>query len=72
VFDLHSKFQECNLGIKRDLPVKITINNDHYKYKDVDAVDIVMLTIFYLFFTVHENRDLLLKRLVTLFINHVL
>jgi hypothetical protein len=44
VFDLHNIFQECKLGIKRDLPIQITINNDHYKYEDLDAVDIVMLT----------------------------
>jgi cytochrome c oxidase assembly protein Cox11 len=54
VFDLHSICQECNPAIKWDLPVKITINNGHYKYKDMDAVDIVMLT--FIFYTVHEKR----------------
>jgi len=50
VFDLHNIFQEGNPGIKRDLPIQITINNGHYKCKDVDAVDIV--TLIYLLFIV--------------------
>jgi hypothetical protein len=37
--------------------MQITINNGHYKYKDVDAVDIVMLIyLLFIFYTVHENR----------------
>jgi len=56
VFDLHSIFQECNPGIKQDLPIQITINNGHYKYKDVDAVEIVMLT--YLLFIFNNVYDI--------------
>jgi len=43
VFDLRKIFQEGNPGIKRDLPIQITMNNGHYKCKDMDALDIVTL-----------------------------
>jgi len=54
---MHNIFQECYPGIKRDLPIQITINNGHYKYKDVDAVDIVTLIyLLFIFNNVNENR----------------